>query len=563
MKKTLLLSALVLFASTPVNGNLLDGLLRLPGNQPEQGNEQVQLIVTRFNQTDIISELLSNGRLVDAWGLHEVLLVDADRAEAVKALLERLPGVRNVVVDAKVQAPEPDYSPAPPSMSALAMPDSGSNTASTSYNDPGYGEQFHWRDRSTTLKGASSIAAAVAKAQAQERLSIAILDTGFQHHDAFTWAGGYNFWGQDNNGPKVGGEYATWPDYKNCTQNHGQIVGSVLGAPQNSGSGITGMLEADYYGVRVAGCNGSGNLSTMAQGIRWAAGDRSLKAPAIANRAQIINISMAAQVGSRSCPGYLQEAIDFARHRGAIIVASAGNSPGVPGEEIAPANCRGVIAVGAVDRQGNKASFSTSGSNLAYSALGQWVPVEDRQGYYTASGTSFSAPIVSGMLALLWQTVPALTASEVTAFSIDSTTAFGNTGGHAMGRGVLNGLQLLESAVNSIFQPELRVAHPFESDCQGDLIAQFHSAQLNVCDLREIILSDERMADNRFAVLYSVPQGKALRSFNGQVVMGQASRQFVLREWDRDRQYGLQICDQADGTGCDSTHLGGGGGGGG
>lgn len=572
MKKTLLLTAILLGTSTAAQALSLNELLPL-SNDSGEPREQTQLIVTRHSPTDIIREVHSNGRVVSAWGNHEVLRLPAGRAKAVKALLERLPGVKAVEQDAVVSVLQTTESQGllfgddgteddstsdggtDSDTGSGSDTESGDDSSTSGYNDPGYGEQYHWRDRTSTLKGASSIEAARAKAEQQERLSIAFIDTGYQHHNDFQWAGGYNFWDQDAEGPDQGPDYATWPDYPDCNQNHGQMVGSILGAPQNSGTGITGMLTADYYGVRVAGCNGSGTLSAMAKGIRWAAGDTSLGVPAIERPARIINISMAAFMGSASCPSYLQESIDFARNKGGIVVASAGNDPSVPGEEVAPANCRGVIAVGAVDRYGDKADFSTSGSNLAYSTLGRFVPVQDRQDYFTASGTSFSAPIVSGMLAILWETVPALTASEIVQFSLDSTTAFGDTKGKNMGRGVLNSLILLEKAVDSVFQPELQVVHPLSAECHGKLVAEYHSEQLNVPDLREIILSDEKMADNRYAVIFSVAEGKALRTFNGRVETAKPSRRFMLQEWNKDRQYGLQICDNADGTACDSDHL--------
>lgn len=580
MKKTLLLTAVLLGTSTVAQALSLNALLPLKNDKGGEPREQTQLIITRHSPMDIISEVHSNGRVVSAWGNHEVLRLPAGRAKAVKALLERLPGIKAVEQDAVVSVLETtesqgflfgnDDTDDGSGSDGGTEPDSGSETDSGSdtdsgddsdtgstsgYNDPGYGEQYHWRERTSSLRGGSGIEAARAKAEQQERLSIAFIDTGYQHHSDFQWAGGYNFWDQDAEGPKQGPDFATWPDYPDCNQNHGQMVGSILGAPQNSGTGITGMLTADYYGVRVAGCNGSGTLSAMAKGIRWAAGDTSLSAPVIDRPARIINISMAAFMGSATCPGYLQEAVDFARKKGSIVVAAAGNDPNVPGEEVAPANCRGVVAVGAVDRYGDKADFSTSGSNLAFSALGRFVPVQDHQDYFTASGTSFAAPVVSGMLAILWETVPALTASEIVQFSLDSTTAFGDTKGKNMGRGVLNNLILLEKAVDSVFQPELQVVHPLTSECHSQLIADYHSEQLNVPDLREIILSDEKMAENRYAVIFSVAEGKALRTFNGRVETAKPSRRFMVQDWSKDRQYGLQICDNADGTACDSNHL--------
>lgn len=115
-------------------------------------------------------------------------------------------------------------------------------------------------------------------------------------------------------------------------------------------------------------------------------------------------------------------AADLATERGMVVVISAGNAGNSSwGIITAPADADSVLAVGAVDRAGAYAFFSSRGN----SADGRIKPDVVAVGSYTAlcntagnvstnSGTSFSAPLVAGLIAGFWQAFPYLTAQEVT-----------------------------------------------------------------------------------------------------------------------------------------------------
>lgn len=107
----------------------------------------------------------------------------------------------------------------------------------------------------------------------------------------------------------------------------------------------------------------------------------------------------------------ITQAADLAAQKGILVVNSAGNSGSSPWYYIgAPADADSILSVGAVDRDGNSAAFSSHGPTFDGRVKpnvvghGQGVYVSDGvDSYQPSNGTSFSGPVICGMTACLWQ----------------------------------------------------------------------------------------------------------------------------------------------------------------
>ena len=129
---------------------------------------------------------------------------------------------------------------------------------------------------------------------------------------------------------------------------------------------------------------------------------------------------------------YMSRGAEIAFSRGMIIVAAAGNSGNTADPHIAvPADAVSVIAVGAVNSAKALASFSSIGPSSDdrikpdVMAQGQSDVLSDALGnIVTANGTSFSSPIMAGMVACLWQAFPLKTNTEIRELIIKSADRY-------------------------------------------------------------------------------------------------------------------------------------------
>jgi serine protease len=232
---------------------------------------------------------------------------------------------------------------------------------------------------------------------------------------------------------------------------HGTRTAGILGALTNNGTGIAGMTwQGQILPVRVLGKCG-GQDSDIIRAMLWAAGVVVPGVPANPTPAKIINMSLG---GSGSCPSSYQDVINQITAKGVLVVVSAGNQNG-PVDT--PANCTGVAGVAGLRHVGTKVGYSSFGSEVALSApagncVNSTISIATPCVYpitsttnpgtttpstaYTSTnaytdqvnnpnlGTSFSAPIVSGIAALMSSVNNNLSSCQLISRLKEGTAAF-------------------------------------------------------------------------------------------------------------------------------------------
>ena len=118
----------------------------------------------------------------------------------------------------------------------------------------------------------------------------------------------------------------------------------------------------------------------------------------------------------------VSKAADIAFSKGMIIVNSAGNEGNISWKQVScPSDAQNVLSVGAVDKHGNKMDYSSIGPTSDgrikpdIVALGENIFVfSPESGRMVAKkGTSFTAPIIAGLVTSLWQAFPERTNEEI------------------------------------------------------------------------------------------------------------------------------------------------------
>lgn len=203
---------------------------------------------------------------------------------------------------------------------------------------------------------------------------------------------------------------------------HGTHVAGIIDANTNNNldvAGITWNANVKILPVKILDASGSGSIDQLISGLHYA----------IAKGAKVINLSLGVNgITIDQVPPAFKDELNNAIANNVTIVAAAGNE-GTAQVDF-PANCPGVIAVGALGPDGNRAQYSNYGPEIAVCAPGGAnPPITDKYSqmilstYYdpvTKSdtcaymcGTSMATPHIAGLAALLYSQNPGITAEQV------------------------------------------------------------------------------------------------------------------------------------------------------
>lgn len=247
-------------------------------------------------------------------------------------------------------------------------------------------------------------------------VKIAVLDTGIDHQHADL----------QNNLSDRHHDFVNHNSLAQDDHGHGTFVAGLIGAEANNSNGIAGICwQAVISSYKVLNQNGGGFVSDAARAI-IAATD---------SGHEILNASFGhAPINGQIYTETALQALKYAENRGVLFVNAAGNSSldlnrlntrkmsvnyvrrgrriirQVRYENFQPSIPSNVILVGATTDQDQRSSFSNYGNKIVPIAApgSKMISTTLGGGYGSSQGTSFSAPLVSGALALIWTKRPEL-----------------------------------------------------------------------------------------------------------------------------------------------------------
>ncbi|HYB82329.1 MAG TPA: type VII secretion-associated serine protease mycosin, partial [Mycobacterium sp.] len=227
-----------------------------------------------------------------------------------------------------------------------------------------------------------------------------------------------------------GGDYVSAGDGTQDCDAHGTLVAGIIAAATDSKNDSFGGVapEATLISIRQSSAKfapagdrsrtGMGDVATMAKAVRTAA---DLGASVI-NISSVACVPVASALDDRALGAALAYAVDV---KNAVVVAAAGNTGGTaqcPSQRpdatwetvtvaVSPAWYDDyVLTVGSVNAEGTPSAFTLAGPWVDVAATGEAVT---SLGSQPVSGTSYAAPVVSGLAALIRARFPALTARQV------------------------------------------------------------------------------------------------------------------------------------------------------
>ncbi len=211
--------------------------------------------------------------------------------------------------------------------------------------------------------------------------------------------------GVDASHPDLAGKVLKGYDFVNNDTNptddngHGTSVAGIIAAISNNSTGVAGVNQnVKIIPIKISDSKGEATVENAVKGIHYA----------IQQDADIINMSY----GSLYFSEIENEALWNAFDQGITLIAAAGNDKS--SESFYPASYTPVISVSSTNKAKNLSSFSNRGDGIDVAAPGEEMyTLHLNKGYSVKDGTSFSAPVVSGIASLLKSKDPTLSPMKV------------------------------------------------------------------------------------------------------------------------------------------------------
>lgn len=307
-------------------------------------------------------------------------------------------------------------------------------------SDPQFADQ--WALRNTGQSGGQfgsdiNVTSAWQTTTGSQSTVVAVIDSGidFMHPDLSD-----NEWTNATPGPEGdlhGWDYITDSNVIRDKQGHGTAIAGIIAAQGNNAIGITGVMwNASLMSLRVLDNAGSGDIADAVEAIDYAVG----------HGAQVINLSW----GTTGNSQILKDAIERAMRRGVVVVCSAGNN----GQDVdttpyypASFGLRDLVAVASTDNFDQLTSWSDYGRrNVTIAAPGNNIlTTQMGGGYWSVSGTSASAPLVTGVVGLVKSASPYLSSHNAVKAIADSARKVASLSGKVSSGGVVDGTAALRA----------------------------------------------------------------------------------------------------------------------
>jgi subtilisin family serine protease len=273
---------------------------------------------------------------------------------------------------------------------------------------------------------------------------IAILDTGVDatHEDlASKLVPGWNIYNNNSNTSDVAG--------------HGTAVAGTAAAASNNDTGVASVCwNCMIMPIRVSDGVTGATYSALASGLNWAA-DHGAR---VANLSYIVSESSTVTTSAK----YFQS-------KGGVVVASAGNYATFSSASDNPY----ILTISATDYNDVLTDYSNTGNNIDLAAPGDSFTTIKGGTYDSVGGTSYSAPIVAGVAALVLSVNPNLTPNQVQDILKQSADDFGSPGWDSTyGWGRVNaGRAMLLASGNTTPSDTISPSVSFNSPANGAVVS--------------------------------------------------------------------------------------------